>query len=142
MKFSEAIREGARLSRQAFGSLYDRGGACAIGAACDWFEYTHGKSISCGVDYLNEFPVANIVVRSFPCGCSPTRYRQHVDGVAAHLNDDHKWSREAIAEWVETIEKKLETEQATPTAGGEANGESMACNVGSEVHCTPAEVTQ
>ena len=32
-------------------------------------------------------------------------------GIVAHLNDDHLWTREQIADWVEQIERAEETEE-------------------------------
>lgn len=42
------------------------------------------------------------------CGCNaPDSATYNVLGVIIHLNDYHKWTREAISEWVETIERKM-----------------------------------
>lgn len=48
-----------------------------------------------------------IVLASFQtCPACPTYIgsRRPTFNLIAHLNDDHRWTREAIADWVETIE--------------------------------------
>ena len=35
--------------------------------------------------------------------------------VGSHLNDKHRWTREQIADWVETVETKHEREHAAKT---------------------------
>ena len=50
---------------------------------------------------------AEVVV---PCPvCSGTRlpgFARRVPGIVPHLNDIHRWSREAIADWVEEQERR------------------------------------
>jgi hypothetical protein len=36
--------------------------------------------------------------------CSCVRMVCRTDAMIVHLNDEHEWTREAIADWVETIE--------------------------------------
>lgn len=146
MKLSEAIRAGAKIRPQGFGELYgSRGTTCALGAAMD------GSGMYGRINVYKHFPVCTTEAFAMPCDCASPGVVPHeavrvkilAEGVA-HLNDKHRWSREAIAEWVETVEKKLETEQAGSSSvvgRTPAEVESPACVVGSEVHCTPAEVT-
>lgn len=129
MRLSEAIREGSKKTYQCFHSFFaftsldaGRTGACAIGAAV----YDKLKNMR-----LDETP-AEIAERFFPillvgdiqcpaCDLSPDP-RQTLRYVVQHLNDYHSWSREAIAEWVETIENKLEPppeETSLPDANGD-----------------------
>lgn len=113
MKLSEAMREGSKLSNQCFGSIGFKDKTCALGAVAEWLEYTGQSKVNWR--YTLYFPILfeNILP---PCGCCPTAdsvgFCLDDDGTfmvsIAHLNDAHKWSREAIAEWVETIETKLE----------------------------------
>lgn len=111
MNLSEAIREGSKKSAQAFGTTEDEiGRTCALGAAikCDG-----GHIYSIGEKWGD----LHLVIAP-PCGCLhlPAQHVQ-LDGAypdasfavsIAHLNDVHRWTREAIAEWVEVVEKDLQ----------------------------------
>lgn len=119
MKFSEAIRLGAMMKPQAFGKTFDgEGRTCAVGAAYDAI----GKLTAPGfaIDQLNEvFPIiATLHKKSCPV-CSTDDFGWWV---IPHLNDEHKWTREQIAEWVEMIERAQEQPQAaeisTPVSVG------------------------
>lgn len=111
MKLSEAIRDGAKMCPQAFGTTEDgSGGRCALGAAM--------LSMGCLIHKLeSHFPDLRTTVKN-PCECVQAGARlvglediyndNSLAVVIAHLNDQHKWSREAIAEWVEVAEKQLE----------------------------------
>lgn len=92
IKPSEAIRLGCLLRPlQAFGTIADtRGGVCALGAMMFGF----------GADGMG-FHVARVTVSDLPCpACG--RIRGAADlFTPAHLNDDHRWSRERIADWLE-----------------------------------------
>lgn len=102
MKLSEAIRLGAMLKPQAFGLCYSDGRTCAMGAAWDAIGKLHVTASDPSIDFGDSYwAVAGV---SCPvCG------RASGSGMAvAHLNDDHRWTREQIADWVETIERAQE----------------------------------
>jgi hypothetical protein len=110
MKLSEAIRLGALLRHQAFGSYFSNEGSCALGAAAE--------AIGCTVR-LKEHAVALTLRSSFPLYDSPVAiicpdcqnsYESCVSEIVAHFNDEHYWTRERIADWVETREQ-LETQE-------------------------------
>lgn len=113
MRLSEAIREGAKLSGQAFGYMTRGGNACALGAAVEWVQFCQNATIPTGVATL--FPIILNCVEK-PCRCEHVYCNDwgrsfhggQLGPIIAHLNDFHMWRREAIAEWVETIETKLE----------------------------------
>lgn len=100
MKLSEAIRLGAMLKPQGFGhgSGYPHASAtCALGAAYE--------ASDCGAGWASlekRFPVVN----ALPLKC-PTCGKAN-PGMVPHLNDDHRWTREQIADWVESIEREQE----------------------------------
>lgn len=106
MRLSEAIRLGAMLHRQAFGSYshIDKSGrvfaTCALGAA-----RAAGYEIESGTLKLSQCPECGDYVW---CPAFP---------LVAHLNDIHQWTRERIADWVETIELERQpaNEEATAT---------------------------
>lgn len=113
MNLSDAIRAGSKLRGQAFKAILGRdGGTCALGAA---YEATRGRlepgmPVGAVGDWLViTFPILKMALRS-PCeGCHRKRA---VSDIIVHLNDDMRWTREAIAEWVETIEKRIERVRA------------------------------
>jgi len=127
MKLSEAIRLGAMLKPQAFGSLFNGMGTCALGAAADavgildtdthWFKRDkrapeHWK------------PVATSMAECPQCGAdwplprTGAFTKRDVQTAVVHLNNDHRWTRERIADWVATIEAQQEpsTESPAPVA--------------------------
>lgn len=46
---------------------------------------------------------------SVPCpkGCRPGFHEGNIASLIVHLNDDHKWSREQIADWLDTLDVDL-----------------------------------
>jgi hypothetical protein len=125
--FSEAIREGAKLRPvQAFHRFFDveTGGTCATGAALEaifeepftnellierWDEVL--DALSTDYSYMGKLKV------EMPCECDqlydgpsdtdPEGRIHKADTIAVHLNNHHKWTREAIADWLEAEEEKL-----------------------------------
>lgn len=95
---SEAIRLGAMIRPQGFGSVYTydvvtgaRVGSCALGAALEagWVHKPVQRRVPC--------PAASCehTIPELLCG-------------VVHLNDRHRWSREQIADWVEMAERAPE----------------------------------
>jgi hypothetical protein len=114
MLLSEAIREGAKKRPQNFEWYFSRVGSgvvtsCALGAAFEsWYgEPNDGIAVS---DILyREFPVLNSIIARCPTGTPGCKLylcgiEVEVYATIGHLNDDHKWSREQIADYVATIE--------------------------------------
>lgn len=99
MKLSEAIRLGAMIRPQGSGVYFSLGRSCALGAAfeaCGATAYDEGFATS--GDYLFS------ILRMW-APCPACVYDHHRLGfVVTHLNDHHGWTREQIADWVETIE--------------------------------------
>lgn len=108
MKLSEAIRLGAMLKPQGFGMLFDGEGTCANGAALD----ACGLLAEIGTHILkNRFPIVEVQAeRCFVCEkyMAKLAFSTTLGGLVAHLNDDHKWTRERIADWVESQEALAE----------------------------------
>lgn len=120
MKLSEAIRLGALLKPQGFGSRSGHSAAehtCAMGAACE------AAGLETYLTYdamLTAWPFLK-AQRMCPCPDgqpydSAVSCRQLFSGTHTtidllwHLNDGHKWTREAIADWVESVERAHEPE--------------------------------
>jgi hypothetical protein len=117
MTLSEAIRLGSMMKPQTFGIFYDGIGTCANGAARD----------ACGAlesfaSLETYFPIAASIAKQCPiCGERSDSCADNLGGLIAHINDDHRWTRERIADWVETVEASA----ATTTE--EHTGEDSAC---------------
>jgi hypothetical protein len=113
MELSEAIRKGSELRPQAFDWYFEGEGSCALGAA---YEGIKGRQLSVNVGTfkevcLKEFPVLALFVGACPVRPKCAEFKRAkgrggvtVCGTIAHLNDDHKWTREQIADWVEQFE--------------------------------------
>ena len=103
LKLSEAIRLGSMLHPQGFGKWWDGKGTCAIGAAARAI----GIRVELGEHFrtrrhIDVWPWAwDEIIKSCPvCSRGPV----HTAHIIVHLNDQHRWTRERIAEWVATIE--------------------------------------
>jgi len=131
--FSEAIRDGAKKRPQCldgWSDVNDKGEATSCAAVAGLEDLGIATLDGGNVDYKGTYtnetaydpragayhrivkitgPVGDLMYnKTFkaPCGCL-----SHVDwnvlGIIIHLNDEHEWTREAISEWVETVERKL-----------------------------------
>lgn len=104
MKLSEAIRLGSMIRPQAFGDHFRGGGSCAMGAAMEAVGMTRGSEEP--PEWLAMLSATGI--RGCPVCHAP---QNNAIGVSIHLNDWHRWTREQIADWVETIERQTEQPQ-------------------------------
>lgn len=106
MKLSEAILLGSTLNPQGF---------CADPAVGDCALWSAARSVGIGAypddegrhpDYgllRDRFPVLNTPDVGCPvCGF----IEQNLGFIVWHLNDSHRWTRERIADWIETIEDR------------------------------------
>ena len=105
MRLSDAIREGIKKRKyQVFGSFRDnKGGTCAIGAAND-AGWSWGRQ-----EYPPGFyacPSCKLDTHTTLCFVKGTTENQGIYSyeMVQHLNDDHRWTREAIADWLDTLE--------------------------------------
>jgi hypothetical protein len=110
LKLSEAIRLGAMLKPKAIGGV-GNDASCALRAASDAVGID-AVEIECGpcVNYSvleHRFPVLRAWVMP-PYGGEPAK----VEGIIYTLNDCRDWTREQIADWVETIEPQADPAQA------------------------------
>ncbi len=119
MRLSEAIRLGAMIRPQAFWYYFRDGASCAFGGALE----------AVGMDYTETPASAPDAVRlrwpwlwktDGPCpAClGHATPRQ----IIAHLNNNHRWTREQIADWVESLEAREESR-------------ALACRVNLEADC-------
>jgi hypothetical protein len=99
-ELAEAILSGAeRRPRQSFGMYFGpEGGSCALGAAYDGV-YRLPESVRgthpTRMDRF--FHCLENVSKRCPAGC---RKQVPIAALIVHLNDDHRWTREQIADWL------------------------------------------
>jgi len=109
MKLSVAIRLGAMLKPQGFGSPYSGGDerktqACAL----------EGAALALGIKY-DDLPFIDLQVTCPECGGPHQQYLNVF--IAGHLNDAHHWTRERIADFVQSIEDQNPEIAAQPEVG-------------------------
>ena len=99
LELADAIAAGARRRpAQAFGEYFDdHGGSCALGAAYEgaYVLPEDAHQIRPRLDRI--FDCLENVRRRCPVGCQK---RLPLNAIILHLNDDHHWTREQIAEWL------------------------------------------
>lgn len=99
-ELAEFIRTGAHeRSEQAFGDYYTgENASCALGAAYEAM-YRLPKKPGHPTRDLDWFFDCLDTVKACPAaGCTKKLY---LAAIIVHLNDDHRWSREEIALWLE-----------------------------------------
>lgn len=116
MRLSEAIRLGATMRPQSVGHFLDDDGAsCAQGAALDAVGRLSESATECRYamselwpwSYYSQHIVGTLKGVTCPDGGGHMcRYYadDSINGIIAHLNNEHRWTRERIADWVELHE--------------------------------------
>ena len=101
MRLSDAIRLGSMLRPQAFGEFFNGGGSCALGAASE----AAGLRLTTSGPYADLADVFPILNSQSDCVCHVCQsHCIELGFVVTHLNDDHRWTRQQIADWVATVE--------------------------------------
>jgi len=96
MKLSEAIRLGAMLGPQGFGWGRDpRRTPCALDAAALAIGVTPDT-----VTLMDYFPLLDSGAILCTAGCF-SHISMDLECLISHLNDEHRWTRERIADWIE-----------------------------------------
>jgi len=99
-ELAKAILDGSHARpEQAFGEYFQgQRASCALGAAYEGMYPLPAEASGIRPRYLERlFDCLEYTLRSCPEGC---RKRLALGAMILHLNDDHQWTREAIAEWV------------------------------------------
>jgi hypothetical protein len=99
-ELAKAILDGAHVRPdQAFGDYFlGRRASCALGAAYKGMYRLPGDASGIRPKHLERlFDCLEWSLRSCPEGC---KERLSLGAMILHLNDDHRWTREAIANWV------------------------------------------
>jgi len=98
---SQAIRLGATFRPQCRGTLLDsHGRTCALGAAVEAIKGDVSESHLGESALAERFGLAMRGQERCPV-CDEKPVAGSICDVVAHLNDDHEWTREAIADWLE-----------------------------------------
>lgn len=132
---SELVREGSKLRSASHSGWCDNGPdgqprTCALLAAYEAagmlmfesgllaygpnavlghgdYDARTGKKCTHSIKIPDEWVKTLDTIVELPCACEDGVLR-HANGIVWHLHDYHHWSREAVAEWLETIEKMNE----------------------------------
>ena len=114
-ELAKAILDGSHARPdQAFGEYFQgRRASCALGAAYEGMYHLPLDAQGIRPIHLERlFDCLEYTLRSCPLGC---KKRLSLGAMILHLNDDHRWSREAIAAWVSPPEEPAKAEgAATP----------------------------
>jgi hypothetical protein len=118
MKLSEAMRLGAMMTTQAFGQIETEDGTCALGAAiqaagcksCRVTNLSQGlrtRPISPDAVAMELISIPNewYALLKHDTACPACGLVQATSIQIPHLNDDHRWTRERIADWLEPFEE-------------------------------------
>jgi hypothetical protein len=114
VKLFEAITEGAKLRPQAFG-MYFTGNtrsdacSCVIGSV---YEVTfpdcslsHDAVVNQFENLAKHYPLLRSEEKHFCLECAGDKsFQDNLTNLLIHLNDEHKWTREQIAEFVRRFE--------------------------------------
>jgi len=109
-ELAEYIRVGMkRRPDQAFGDYYEgQTASCALGAAYEAMyrlpNEAGGQRPTRDLDWF--FDCLDTVK---PCPGDACKKRLYLAALLVHLNDDHRWSREHIADWLAGTAKKTAT---------------------------------
>lgn len=107
LRFSEAMRLGAMMRPQAFFKLHDTdtGGSCALGAVADALGALQASENAYTPDKNFKIPAHwKAIGRHTLCPHCDQHVGTQIDHVIIHLNNDVRWTRERIADWIETVE--------------------------------------
>jgi hypothetical protein len=99
-ELAKAILDGSQARpEQAYGEYFEgRRASCALGAAYEGMYPLPAEASGIRPRHLERlFDCLEYTLRSCPEGC---RKRLALGAMILHLNDDHRWTRETIAEWV------------------------------------------
>lgn len=112
IKLSEAMRLGSMLHPQGFGEGYRDPTACEPGKTCGMAAALEAVGIVLKDYHPSQFPaewkaLTNAAASCPECGRETVR----VEACIYHLNDCHHWPREKIADWLESVEARLEAAQ-------------------------------
>lgn len=98
-ELAEVMRDGLRhRPDQAFGAYFEGTHAsCALGATWEGMYRLPADVSGSRLPHLERLFDCLDTLRSCPAGCRKT---VNLAAMIVHLNDDHRWTREQIADWL------------------------------------------
>ena len=109
MKVSQAIRLSIGVVREDRSLYLFDGAGCALGTA--YYSLGH-RFLARAEEAEREWPWLRTSVQCPEEQCYRYSFDVPTSLVISHLHHTHHWSREVIADWIETLEKELEPEEA------------------------------
>jgi hypothetical protein len=105
MKLSEAIRMNGMMKPQGFGpdSIISTDAPCALGGALQSVGSHPRSQMDALWAVADKWPWSIAQYNTCPV-CDSLFYQRPIRAIIWHLNDDHEWTRQQIADWVETVE--------------------------------------
>jgi hypothetical protein len=99
------MRKGAQLRPQCRDVFFSevRGVicSCGLGASLEGAGILNGEELPCpDLEMFNGFDGVGLMVQ---CPVKEKCYAAELTAQIIHLNDDHLWTREAIADWLKTL---------------------------------------
>jgi hypothetical protein len=130
MRLVDAIILGSTNSKQAFGQFEDLDGSrCTLGAAlaavgrpCVGLPRKIVKEVE------KEWPHVMQMIGNFNCPACPQQHAL-LGSLIVHLNDQHFWSREKIAEYITQFEPDQPEAKPMPAPDAEAEPEPVTVPV-------------
>jgi hypothetical protein len=117
-----AIRSGAEhRPRQSFGAYFDAfGGSCALGAAYEGV-YRLPEEVAGEIPHRLDrfFHCLENVSKRCPAGCHKVI---PIGAMIVHLNDDHEWTREQIAAWLDGAVPAVSAKKDSTNQDGQGTG--------------------
>ena len=114
MKLSEAILLGSMIKPQNHG-FGKRDSSCALEAACDTVNLDHWSKTDQYWVWLRGRAICPLVDCKYPVFKDGRTFYNVYRDIIYHLNDHHKLSREAIAQWVAMVEPQEDNEISPAT---------------------------
>jgi hypothetical protein len=105
MRLSDAMREGAKIRPKGLGDLFVDGKSCALGAAAEGNGMSlHGIWGDLWLNIMETWPELDQPDQECPyvkCAAMRSYSVTTLADVVIHLNDEHGWTRERIADWLD-----------------------------------------
>lgn len=99
MKISEALRKGSKIRPQCKGLYFKDGCSCSLGAIFEAIGVATPESQSTEITFLRKYyPQADNIVEH-----PVDKRKTYLSAVILALNDYDNWTREQIADWLESI---------------------------------------
>jgi len=128
MKLSEAIRMSGMMKPQGFNShsMYSVDAPCALGGALQSVGQQGTPFNNAYLIVRQVWPWLNKTMEERRCPVCADSFKHRSDLLCTifHLNDDHRWTRQQIADWIASVEPP------EPATAPEASGVGASASEG------------